>query len=32
MQDAAEEMVVDSIVINPSNASAANQLLEGEVN
>jgi hypothetical protein len=32
MQDAIEEMVVDSIVLNPSSASAANQLLEGEVN
>jgi hypothetical protein len=32
MQQAIEEMVVDTIVINPSNASTPNQLLEDEVN
>jgi hypothetical protein len=32
MQDQEEEMVVDSIVLNPSNASANLQNLQGEVN
>jgi hypothetical protein len=32
MQEAVEEMVVDSIVLNPSNASATQQLAGEEVN
>jgi hypothetical protein len=32
MQDQEEEMVVDSIVLNPSNASANLHNVEGEVN
>jgi hypothetical protein len=32
MQDQEEEMVVDSIVLNPSNASANLQNVQGEVN
>jgi hypothetical protein len=33
MQDAVEEMVMDSIVLNPSSSSIANQQqLEGKVN
>jgi hypothetical protein len=32
MQDDVEEMMMDSIVLNPSSTSIANQQLEGEVN
>jgi hypothetical protein len=32
MQEPVEEMVVDSIILNPSNASVAQQLVGGEVN